>query len=120
MPRPKGKTPGSRFSPTSAKAENDKPRSRGMHTFISYKHNDRSQELETFRKQSGKRRLAQIGKLVYFSNIASAEPNAGGCDYYRANPLALLTGREAKLRAAAEKRRDYWEQHGRWSAESIG
>ncbi len=40
-------------------------------------------------------------------------------DYYRGNPLALLAQREAKLRAAAENRRAYWEQHGRWSAKSL-
>jgi transposase InsO family protein len=40
-------------------------------------------------------------------------------DYYRGDPVALLAQRESKLQAAAEKRRAYWEQQGRGSAESL-
>ena len=40
-------------------------------------------------------------------------------DYYRGDPVALLAQRESQLQAAAEKRRAYWEQQGRWSAESL-
>lgn len=61
MPYPKGNTPGSRFSPSSAKGEKGKPRSRGMHIFISYKHNDRSQGLATFLKDF----LKQHGHYVF-------------------------------------------------------
>ena len=32
-------------------------------------------------------------------------------DYYRGDPIACLAERHVKLRAAAEARRDYWEQH---------
>jgi transposase InsO family protein len=35
------------------------------------------------------------------------------CNYYRGDPVTLLAKREAKLRAAAEQRRQYWEQHRR-------
>ncbi len=34
-------------------------------------------------------------------------------DYYRGDPVQLLAEREAKLRAAAERRRQYWEEHRR-------
>jgi putative transposase len=34
-------------------------------------------------------------------------------DYYRGDPIALLAEREAKLHAAAEARRTYWEQQRR-------
>jgi putative transposase len=34
-------------------------------------------------------------------------------DYYRGDPVALLAEREAKLHAAAEARRAYWEQQRR-------
>lgn len=34
-------------------------------------------------------------------------------DYYRGDPATLLAEREAKLRAAAERRRQYWEEHRR-------
>lgn len=33
-------------------------------------------------------------------------------DYYRGDPATLLAQRETKLRAAAEARRHYWEEHG--------
>lgn len=33
-------------------------------------------------------------------------------DYYRGDPVKLLAEREAQLRAAAEQRRHYWEEHG--------
>jgi putative transposase len=34
-------------------------------------------------------------------------------DYYRGDPVVLLTEREAKLQAAAQARRAYWEEQGR-------
>ncbi len=34
-------------------------------------------------------------------------------DYYRGDPAKLVAEREAKLRAAAERRRQYWEEHRR-------
>jgi putative transposase len=34
-------------------------------------------------------------------------------DYYRGDPAKLLAEREAKLRAAAERRRQFWEEQGR-------
>jgi hypothetical protein len=40
-------------------------------------------------------------------------------DYYRGDPVALLAQRESKLRAAAEKRRAYWEQQGPESHQRV-
>jgi putative transposase len=57
--------------------------------------------------------IAEYGAYYNTQRPHSALHYLCPCDYYRGDPAALLAEREAKLQAAAEVRRSYWEQQRR-------